>query len=256
MQQPTDFDAYWDATMRALDRLPVAAELELNQLRSSPEVTIYDVRFTSVGPYRLFAYYAVPAGSGPFPVQVRLPGYASVVTVPAGSPDGHWDGGSTARLALCHRGQRHSDKPYAASFPGMLTDGIDDPATYVWQGVVADCCRAVDFVLTRPEIDPARVTLSGTDLALLAAAFRSDRLAGVSAAISLFYRLEEVLPTVSAYPLEEFNDYLRIYPERRAQVFRTLSYFEPLHFAPRVRCPPRVSGDPAWLGPLRETLGT
>jgi cephalosporin-C deacetylase len=255
MQKPADFDAYWERTMQELDRLPVAAELELNQLRSSPEVTIYNVRFTSIGPYRLFAYYAVPVGQGSFPVRVQIGGYQSVVTVPAGSPTGHWDGGNTARLALCYRGQRHSDKPYAAAFPGMLTDGIEDPQEYVWRGVVADCCRAVDFVCSRPEIDVSQITLTGNDLALMAAAFRSDRLAGVSAAPALFYRLEEALPRATAYPLEEFNDYLRLYPERREQVFRTLAYFEPLYFAPRVRCPVRLSGDSAWLEPLRRALG-
>ncbi|MGH2354861.1 MAG: acetylxylan esterase, partial [Chloroflexota bacterium] len=160
--EPADFDAYWAAVAAALDRTEVAPEIELIPLRSSAEVRLYALRFTSIGPYRLFAYYAVPAAGAdggtqgkPPGVEVRLPGYASVVGVPAGGLDRRWTS-PHAVLALCHRGQRLSDRPYAAAFPGLLTDGIESPETYVWRGIVADACRAVDAVLTRPadEIDP------------------------------------------------------------------------------------------------------
>jgi cephalosporin-C deacetylase-like acetyl esterase len=186
---------------------------------------------------------------------VRLPGYASVVGVPVGGLDRRWTG-RRAVLQLCHRGQRLSDRPYAAAFPGLLTDGVESPATYVWRGIVADACRAVDFVLSRPpdEVDRADVTVSGNDLALFVAALRGRHLAGVRAAPGLFYRLADALPATSAYPLEEFNDYLRTYPERAADVARTLSYFDPLAAARRAACPVHV-GDGEFLAPLREALG-
>jgi cephalosporin-C deacetylase len=187
------------------------------------------LRFTSIAPYRLFAYYAVPAGTGagrkPPGVEVRLPSYASVVGVPAGGLDRRWTSGR-AVLALCHRGQRLSDRPYAAAFPGLLTDGIESPETYVWRGIVADACRAIDAVLTRPsdEIDRADIVVTGSDVALFAAMLRGHHLASVRAAPALFYRLSETLPTMQAYPLEEFNDYLRSYPQRAETVAQTLGH--------------------------------
>ena len=57
------------------------------------------------------------------------------------------------------------------------------------------------------------------------------------AAPSLFYRLADVLPTTNDYPLAEFNDYLRTYPEHAADVARTLGYFDPLAAARRAACP-------------------
>jgi cephalosporin-C deacetylase len=39
------------------------------------------------------------------------------------------------------------------------------------------------------------------------------------------------------YPYEEINDYLRLHPERRAEVEETLAYFDGISFADRITCP-------------------
>ena len=261
LPEPADFDAYWAGVAAELDRTEVAPEIELLPLRSSAEVRLYGLRFTSIGPYRLFAYYAVPAagagGGAPrtLPgVEVRLPGYASVAGVPAGGLDRRWTG-TRAVLALCHRGQRLSDRPYAAAFPGLLTDGIESPETYVWRGIVADACRAVDAVLGRPAdgIDRTDVIVTGNDLALFVAMLRGRALAAVRAAPGLFYRLAETLPATHGYPLEELNDYLRTYPDRAQAVARTLAYFDPLAAARRASCRVEVGAGEA-LAPLRAAL--
>jgi cephalosporin-C deacetylase len=255
LAEPAGFDAYWAAVAAELDRTEVAPEIELIPLRSSAEVRVYGLRFTSIGPCRLFAYYAVPTGPAPFGVDVRLSGYASVVGVPVGGLDRRWTG-DRAVLQLCYRGQRLSDRPYAASFPGLLTDGITSPDTYVWRGIVADACRAVDAVLTRPpsEVDRADIAVEGNDLALFVAMLRGDRLRAARAVPNLFYRLPDLLPETHAYPLEEFNDYLRTYPDRAGAVSRTLGYFDPAAAARRAQCPVET-GDSAVLAPLREALG-
>ena len=74
------------------------------------------------------------------------------------------------------------------------------------------------------------------------------------AALSMFYRLADVLPTTNDYPLAEFNDYLRTNPEHAADMARTLGYFDPLAAARRAACPVHV-GDDEFLAPLRAALG-
>ena len=56
-------------------------------------------------------------------------------------------------MNLCHHGQRLAAQPFAAAYPCLLTTGLDDPQTYIYRGIVAHCCRVVDFLLTRPEVD-------------------------------------------------------------------------------------------------------
>jgi cephalosporin-C deacetylase-like acetyl esterase len=129
-----------------------------------------------------------------------------------------------------HRGQRLADQPFAARYPGLLTHGIDDPETYIYRDILADCLRGAEFLLGRPEIDDTRVAVVGDDVALLTAALRPG-FATVQAGGLMFYRMWEGLPGASAYPLEEVNDLLRAQPEVAADVERTLSYFDPLHHA-------------------------
>jgi cephalosporin-C deacetylase len=118
-------------------------------------------------------------------------------------------------------------------FPGLLTDGIDHAEVYIFRGLVADSVRGLEFLLTRPELDPSRVVVVGNDLALITAALHPGA-THVVAAPALFYHTAELAPKTQAYPLEEINDYLRTFPTRAAAVRRTLAYYDLPAFAPRI----------------------
>src|SRR5918997_5395678 len=108
--RPEDFDAYWDAVDEELGRYPAAAELEPLPLRETDFATVYGVRLTSIGPYRIFGYYSVPKGDGPFPGLLITPRYGSVNHLP------HYDDRRRyAVLVLMHRGQRLADQPFQAA---------------------------------------------------------------------------------------------------------------------------------------------
>ena len=51
-------------------------------------------------------------------------------------------------FSLAGRGQRNSDEPFAAMFPGLLTEGIDSKDSYVFRGIVADAIRGLEFIST------------------------------------------------------------------------------------------------------------
>ena len=256
MTRPPDFEAYWGAVDSELAAYPAAPELDVLPLRTTDFATVYGVRLTSIGPYRIFGYYSRPNGEGPFPALLQTPGYGSVNHVPAYELRQRY-----AVLTLMHRGQRLADQPFAAAYPGLLTLSIDDPGTYVYRGIVADCLRGADFLLTRPEVDAGRVGVVGADLALIVAARRPE-VAAVQASGLLHYRLVEAARRIREYPVEELNDYLRAYPDRAERVARTLAYVDPLHHAPRVIAPtllavgdPGSVGGPEWLQPLTDALG-
>jgi cephalosporin-C deacetylase len=246
LRPATDFEAYWERVLAELAALPVAAEEELLPLRSTEFCDCYGVRFTSIGPYRLFGFLSIPKGEGPFATVISLPRYQSVVEVLT-QGDSNAKRGRCITFALAARGQRLADSPYAAPFPGWLSEGIDDPVSYVFRGVVADCCRAVDYLLTRPEVDRSRLAaVVANELPILTAALR-PAITHVVATPSAFYA-----PHRGGY-VEDTADYLRLYPDRRPAVERTLSYFDPLSFAPRVRARTLLWGGPAEQ-PLAEAL--
>jgi cephalosporin-C deacetylase len=148
-------------------------------------------------------------------------------------------------VALCHRGQRLSDQPFAAAYPGLLTTGIDSPQRYIYRGIVADCLRVIDFLVTRPEVDQSKLAAVGGDLALITAALR-PQVDALYYTPTFFYAAAALTPRTSAYPSEEINDYVRTYPEQAAQIWQTLAYYEPVHFAPKVQAATMlVTGDDA-----------
>jgi cephalosporin-C deacetylase len=232
-QRPGDFDQYWQQTLDALAGYPACPEIDVLPLRSTDFATLYSVRLTSLGPYRVFGYLSIPTGPGPFPAIYYAPKYQSVLEIiPQGTANLQRSRYMT--FALAGRGQRNADTPYAAMFPGLLTEGIDQAASYVFRGIVADSVRGLQFLLTRHELDPQRVVVVGNDLALITAALQPGATHIVTTP-SLFYNTAELAPRTRAYPLEEVNDYLHAFPDRAEAVRQTLAYYDLWAFAPRLR---------------------
>lgn len=249
--KPADFAQYWMQMLDELSTLPPAPELTEIPIRSTDFGTVYGLHLTSLGAYRIFAYYCVPHGPGPFPVIYQLPNYGSVVHVPP-----YEERQRAVVVALCHRGQRLSDQPFAAAYPGLLTTGIDHPQRYIYRGIVADCVRVIDFLETRPAVDQGKIAAVGGDLALLTAALR-PQVNTLYYTPGFFYAAAALTPQTSAYPSEEINEYIRTYPEQAAQVWQTLAYYEPVHFAAQVQATTLLvtSEDATRTAPLLDTFG-
>ena len=230
--KPADFDAYWQQTRDDLARYPMSTELELLPLRSTDFATLYGVRLTSIGPYRLYGYLSIPQGEGPFPAIYYTPKYQSVLEIiPQGTANLQRSAYITFMLGA--RGQRNSDAPYAAAFPGLLTDGIQSAQTYIFRGIVADAMRGLEFLRARPELDPSRLVVYGNDLALITAALGQGPTHVVTTP-TLFYNAADLAPRTQAYPLEELNDYGRMFPHQQTAVRQTLAYYDLRAFAPQV----------------------
>ncbi len=257
--QPADFDHYWQDTLDVLRGYPACPEIDLMPLRSTDFATLYRVRLTSLGPYRVFGYLSIPTGEGPFPALYYAPKYQSVVElIPQGTANQQRRRYIT--FALGSRGQRHADTPYAAMFPGLLTEGIEEAESYIFRGIAADCVRGLEFLLTRPELDASRVVVVGNDMAPITAALHQGATHVVTKP-TLFYNTWALAPKTQAYPLEELNDYLRTFPARAQAVLRTLAYYDLQALAPRVTATTLVMAeapgsllDSETLAPLLEAL--
>src|SRR5215475_12301185 len=200
-QKPGDFDQYWQQTLEALAGYPACPEIDLLPLRNTDFATLYGVRLTSLGPYRVFGYLSIPTGTGPFPAIYYPPKYQSVLEI-IGQGTANLQRSRYITFALAGRGQRNADTPYAAMFPGLFTEGIDNAASYIFRGIVADSIRGLEFLLTRRELDPRRVVVVGNDMALITAALQPGATHVVTAP-ALFYNTAELASQTRAYSLEE-----------------------------------------------------
>jgi cephalosporin-C deacetylase len=228
----TEFETYWDGVDSELAQLPARPVLERIPRRCTADFTGYEVRLTSLGPYRIFGYLSVPTGEGPFPALLTTPRYGSV-----NNPPHYNDRLRYVTLTIAHRGQRTADSPYAAAYPGLLTDGITDAASFVYRGIVADCLRAAEYLTGLPEVDASRVAVVGDDLAVLTAA-RRRLFAALQVTGALLYRAGE--EDDADYPMAEFGDHLRANPGDADAVRRTLAFFAAERHAPAVTAAARV----------------
>jgi cephalosporin-C deacetylase len=254
---PAGFELYWEDVDERLAALPPAPQLDLLPIRTNEYCDVYALRITSVGPYRIFGYFSVPKGQADrYPALLLTPGYGSVKAVPD-----YNDRRRYVTLQIIHRGQRLADQPYAASYPGLLTERIADPRRYIFRDIVADCLRGAEFLLGRPEVDLERVAVMGNDLALITAA-RRPGFTVVHAADLMFVRANEARKLSDAYPLEEVNDYLRAHPEHEEAVAQSLAYLDPTHHVRRIAGATLLSvGDPGstagadWMAQLIAQFG-
>lgn len=254
--RPADFDAYWGKVAAAVDAIDPAPHLVHTPLRSTPFSTAYDLHLSAPGPYRIFGFLSIPDGDGPFPAILNTPRYGSVNGPPS------WDDRQRyVVLTLMHRGQRLADTPYKAAYPGLLTDGIQDPEAYIYRDIVADCMVGARYLQGFPQVDRTRVAAVGDDLALITAA-RVGGFNAVAVGGLMFYRLMEAAGRTDAYPIEEINDELRLVPGSEAAIAGTVSYMDPIHHAAGLSArtllhegDPGKMGGPEWLDPLATAIG-
>lgn len=249
---PSGFADFWRELDNDLAMNDMGTALEALPIHSSRYCSVYGVSLTSLDGARVFAYFSVPAGAKRFPAVLLTPLYGSVVPVPDLSMRKTY-----AVLALAHRGQRKADAKGAAEYPGLLTKGIGNVRTFAFRAIVADCLRAAEFLAGRPEVDPDRLAIVGNDLALLTAS-RRPIFKAVQITQLIFYRAMECRQLSADYPLEELNDYLRVFPEEEQNVGRTLSMFDPIHHAEGIDAPTQLvcAGDAhrEFLRPLVDKL--
>ena len=236
---PSSPVAFWEQTEAQLAEIPPDVSLERDTFYSQPEWDVYRMRYNSSGGHRLFAWLSVPHGDGPFPALVRMPDYASVHDIIYTSLRHR-----AVVMNPTYRGQRNSDGLVRASYPGLLTDGIESPETCTILGAYADALRAVDALLAQERVSIETVALTGAglgaSLALAAAAQRSG-IAAVAADTPIPLGHPAAFQPGLGYPLAELDDYLRSHPERRYEVEGTTMLVNPMDFTAQVQVPVLMS---------------
>ncbi len=233
---PDDFDAFWKGVLTGLAEIPLDARVALDPLRSTAAADVYQVAYRSLDGLEIFGWYSVPAeGDGPFPAVLILPGYKSEPSLRR-----EWGARGVVALSVAVRGKLPSSSEFNPGYPGLLTSGVEHRDTYSYKGVISDCVRAVDFLLSRPEVDPERIYCCGSSqgggLTLITSALRPEIKAGVSG-YPFLCCFPESMRMLRSYPYDELSCYARAYPQRTEQMLETLQYFDAVNFAPRIRCP-------------------
>lgn len=242
-----DFDAFWQETKALSDRTPLEAAL-IKQQYPSPHVEVYDLEYKGYDGTPVHGWYLVPAflhrggqEPGKLPCMVCYHGFSGSRSIP--SEYAQWVLMGLCVVAVDCRLQG-GDTGSLTGYPGALTGnvnslGVMDKYQYYYRAVYMDCRRAIDFAVSRPEVDAGRIVLQGGSQGgalTMAMAALDDRaalaLADVPSNSNIEARIEGEHGSFAC-----LAEYLRRYPERMDKVYETMSYFDTMNMADQITCP-------------------
>ena len=249
-----DFDEFWARTLKQARSVPLDGVLRKVDYPARA-VAVYDVEYNGFDATRIHGWLVVPAfmGKEKYPLMVQYHGFTGSRGVPSDhmafamlgcavlAVDCREQGGVTGNSAV-----------YTGS--GMVSNlnskGILDKDEYYYRAVYMDCVKALDLAAGLSFIDEDRMFVRGTSQggALgMAVSALDDRvklaLVNVPSNSNIEYRVEHRHGSFSSV-----NDYLRRFPENLDKAYDTLSYFDTMNMADRIRA--RVFASVALADPV------
>ncbi len=243
---PDDLDAFWECTLRDAEQRPMNDRRERTD-SLSPYIEAYKVTYEGFDDTPIHGWYLLPsfAQRGKLPCVVLFHGYLGSKSYP--EKHANWLLLGYAVFAVDVRGQGgETGNRLPQSFgmtKGWITQGLLDPETSYYRAITVDALKAVQWAAAQPEIDAGRIVVAGASqgggLALLTAALSDIPSKAVADIPNMCHMDFGILNSTGS--LTEAAEFVSRHPEHLERVLRTLSYFDMLNLAERIRKPVFVS---------------
>jgi cephalosporin-C deacetylase len=236
LDRMADFENYWDRAKKELACVDPQYKLSIVDSMSKGTRNVYVLEMRSLGNVLVRAWYAVPKKAGKYPAILHLQGYSSFMKM-----DWAYTGDDMVVLALNIRGHGFSKDNVDPGFPGYLQYFVNDKEQYIYRGAYMDTRRAIDFLVSRQEVDASKIVVEGGSqggaLSFAAAALNNERVALCVPHVPFLSDFRDYV-LVGNWPANEFKTYIAKHPEvGENKVFETLSYIDIKNLAPWVKCP-------------------
>jgi len=234
-----DFATFWAGVTRAALKQPLHVMLTPEKYPAKG-VRVSAASYDGFECGRVAGWLLEPERPGRYPALVVYHGYSGCS--PCVFNLLPWALQGFVVLAVDCRGQNGRSTDAAAypegHRPGYMTAGILDKNTYYYRYVYADGVRAVELAASLESVDPHRIGVTGVSqgggLALAAAALAPDRVKFAAPCVPYLCHYRRAVD-IAEYPYREIADYLRAWPQRYDRVMETLSYFDNMNLAGRIR---------------------
>ncbi len=234
----SDFSAFWHERRQALARVAPEFKVEKSD-RSTDAVDVYLVTMQSYGQVTVRGWYTVPKRPGPHPAILSVPGYTSAMWP-------YVKRTNVATFALNPRGHGNSKDDVDPRGEEYMFIGFDaaHPEEYIYAGAYMDCLRAVDFLVSRPEIDASRIGVEGDSQGgglSFATAALDARIMFCASDIPWLGDWVAYLETAQ-WAHDHYPKLMAVNPGLTfAGINRVLSYFDTLNLAQWIQCPVLMS---------------
>jgi cephalosporin-C deacetylase len=157
---PPRFKEYWDNNLAELRKVKPEFHLIKKDSLSTDNRDVYIAEMKSLGGLTVRGYYFVPKTSGKHAAILHVPGYGQ------GYEDRRVfleNRENVIELALCVRGHGISADVFNPGFgvPGIWGYKLCSETEIAYRGIYLDCVRAIEFLLSRPEVDTSRIGVMG-----------------------------------------------------------------------------------------------
>lgn len=239
--EPRGYKKYWDGAMKELEKVKPYFKINQVDSLSTEKRNGFVVEMQSIGNVTIRGYYFVPKGKKKYPAILNLPGYGygfeyldEFLKVDE----------EVIELAICVRGHGISLEAFSTEFPvpGFIGYEICDKEKIAYRQIYMDCLRALEFLLSRDEVDQAKIGVlggsQGGGMALMTAGLMPDKVH----ACAYF----DPFPTDLSNHIEirtliedELKSYLKYYGNTcdMETARNTFSFLDTRHFAKKITCP-------------------
>ncbi|HEX2907731.1 MAG TPA: alpha/beta fold hydrolase [Phototrophicaceae bacterium] len=247
-QEPADFDAFWQQTLAEARQFPLNAQFEPIDagLRL---VESFDVTFNGFGGQPIKGWFTLPKQrSAPLPCVVEYIGYGGGRGFPFERM--LWALAGYASLIMDTRGQGSSwsrgdtpdPEPEGSNphYPGFMTRGILNPATYYYRRVFTDAVRAVEAARSHAAVDAQRIAITGGSQGggiTLAVAGLEPNLVAAMPDVPFLCHYRVATEITDGAPYSEIARYCQTHRDQVETVFDNLAYFDGVNFAARATAP-------------------
>jgi len=249
VDEPKDFDKFWSQTLASARRYDLAAKFEPVKDDAYALINVYDLSFAGYDGQTVRGWVIEPAearkAGKKLPCVVTYIGYGGGRSLPVDHMTAVNAG--AINVVMDTRGQGSSWSPGATGdvgvtgpqFPGMMTRGIDSPEAYYYRRLFTDAARAVEAAKMFDLVDINRIAVTGGSqgggIALAAAALAGKDIKAVLADVPFLCHFRRAVSICDTMPYAEIIAYLKMHRNKEDVVFRTLSYFDGVNFASRIK---------------------
>lgn len=242
VENPTDFDTFWQAAKADLAKVPMDAKMTLMPERCTEKTNVYHVNLQNyrLGS-RLYGILCVPKKEGKYPALLQVPGAG--VRAYGGDIATAEKGVITFQIGI--HGVPVDMNPIvytdlgSGALSGYWNYNMDDKDRFYYKRVYLGCVRANDFLTSLPQYDGINLAVTGGSqggaLSIITTALDS-RVKSLGA----FY---PALSDVTGYLFDRaggwphyFDKNNRPWNEKKDKI-STLSYYDVVNFARRVKVP-------------------
>lgn len=242
VENPTDFDSFWNDAKSELAKIPMDAKMTLLPERCTEKTNVYHVNLQNfkVGA-RLYGILCVPKKEGKYPALLQVPGAG--VRGYGGDIANAEKGMITFQIGIHGISVTMDAGVYSDLGLGVLNGyqgyNLDDKNRFIYKRVYMGCIRANDFISSLPQFDGTNLAVTGGSqggaLSIITAALDS-RVKWLGAFYPALSDVTGYLKGRAGGWPHYFDKNNRAFNEK-IEKLETVKYYDVVNFARRLKIP-------------------